>query len=340
MKYSYPIWSILFCGLLLSACQVQNDEPVEITGSAMGSTYSISIVSLPAPLELRRVEQQIAQILDEINRSMSTYLPDSELSRINQSSSSEWIPVSLPLYEVLAEAQRVSTLTQGKFDITVGPLVNLWGFGPEPDKQTIPDKDAIEAARHRVGYQQLELRASPPAIKKHSPLAWIDLSGIASGYAADRVAELLDADHIDRYLVNISGEMRARGTNTHDEAWQIGIEKPLINRQDVQTVIPLLNTGLTTAGDYRNFFVHNGKRYSHTIDPATGWPIAHALASVTVVHDSAMTADALDTALMVMGPDMAYEFAERENIAALFIIAESDNFIVKQSGRLATILVK
>jgi len=340
VKYRYPVWPVVVCGLLLGACQPQQAGPVEITGSAMGSTYEINIISLPAPLSRPRLEQQITQILDDINRSMSTYLPESELSRINRSSANDWIPLSTPLYEVLAEAQRISTLTQGKFDITVGPLVNLWGFGPDPDRQTIPDTKAIAEARRRVGYQNLELRASPPAIRKNSSLVYIDLSGIVPGYAADRIADLLDGNRIDRYLVNISGEMRARGTNTHDEAWQIGIEKPLIDRQDVQTVIPLLNTGLTTAGDYRNFFVHDGKRYSHTIDPATGWPIAHSLASVTVVHDSAMTADALDTALMVMDPDMAYEFAERENIAALFIIAEGDNFIVKQSSRLATILVK
>lgn len=340
MKYRYPVWPVVVCALLLGACQIQQADPVEITGSAMGSTYAINIISLPAPLSRPRLEQQITQILDDINRSMSTYLPDSELSRINRSSSNDWIPLSIPLYEVLAEAQRISTLTQGKFDITVGPLVNLWGFGPDPDRQTIPDTKAIAEARRRVGYQNLELRASPPAVRKNSSLVYIDLSGIVPGYAADRIADLLDENRIDRYLVNISGEMRARGTNTHNEAWQIGIEKPLTDRQDVQTVIPLLNTGLTTAGDYRNFFVHDGKRYSHTIDPATGWPVAHSLASVTVVHDSAMTADALDTALMVMGPETGYQFAEKENIAALFIIADGDNYIVKQSTRLATILVK
>jgi thiamine biosynthesis lipoprotein len=231
-------------------------------------------------------------------------------------------------------------MTNGSFDITVGKLVNLWGFGPDPGRQSIPDTGAIRDAMQWVGYRNVELRETPTAVRKRHARIYIDLSGIASGYAADRIADLLDKRGIHNYLVDISGEIRARGSNHEQQVWRIGIEKPLSDRRSVQTIVRLDNTGLTTAGDYRNYFMYNNQRYSHTIDPATGWPVAHHLASVTVIDDSAMLADALDTALMVMGPEQAYQFAEQQGIAALLIIPAADHFIVRYTSRFAPNLVK
>ncbi len=331
---------IIICLLLITGCGNPQNQPVEFTGPTMGSTFTVTIPVLPDAVSRPELEVQIDQILDEINQTMSTYIPESELSRINTSSSTDWISISAQLYEVLAAAQHVSQISNGAFDITVGALVNLWGFGPEPGNQHIPDTRTISDAMQWIGYQYIELQAFPAAVKKRHARTYIDLSGIASGYAADRIADLLDNREIKHYLVDISGEIRSRGRNKLDQIWRIGIEKPLIDRRSVQTIIALDNTGMTTAGDYRNFFVHDGKRYSHTIDPATGWPVSHNLASVTVLDDSAMIADALDTALMVMGPERGYQFAEQENIAALFILADGDNFIQKYTKPFASSLIE
>lgn len=331
---------IFICLLLLAACSESQDHQFELSGPTMGSTFAVTIPVLPVTVSRPELEVQITQILEEINQTMSTYLPESELSRFNTSSSTDWIPVSPQLYEVLAAAQHVSQISDGAFDITVGALVNLWGFGPEPGNQQIPDANALREAMQWVGFQHIELQSFPAAVKKRHARTYLDLSGIASGYAADRLAALLDSKDIKHYLVDISGEIRARGRNSQDQVWRVGIEKPLIDRRSVQYIIALDNTGMTTAGDYRNFFVHDGKRYSHTIDPATGWPVSHKLTSVTVLDDSAMIADALDTALMVMGPEQGYLFAEQENIAALFILIDGDNFIRKYTSSFASSLIE
>lgn len=338
----YPLTCLLavICVLVLNACSTPQDHGVAITGPTMGSTFSVSIPVLPEQLSRDELEKQINDILADINQTMSTYLADSELSRINTSSSTDWIPISPRLYAVLSASQQISELSHGAFDITVGALVNLWGFGPPASKQKIPDANAIQELMQWTGYQHIELRASPAAIRKAYPQTYLDLSGIASGYAADCLAELLDSHAISNYLVDISGEIRARGRNTRNQIWRVGIEKPLVDRRDVQTIIALDNLGLTTAGDYRNFFVHKGKRYSHTIDPSTGWPVSHNLSAVTVIDKSAMIADALDTALMVMGPDRAFQFAEEHHIAALFILVDGDKFIQKASSQFSPALLQ
>jgi thiamine biosynthesis lipoprotein len=271
---------------------------------------------------------------------MSTYIPDSELSLINSSTSTEWIPVSSQLYDVLFAAQQVSRQTDGAFDITVGPLVNLWGFGPDKVNRPVPAAEDIATILPGTGYRQLELRTSPPAVKKHHPSTYLDLSGIAKGYAVDRIAALLEKNGINRFMVEIGGEIRARGSNQREETWRVGIEKPLIDQRAVEVIIHLPDTGMATSGDYRNFFMHDGRRYSHTIDPATGWPVSHDLTSVSVLDDSAMMADALATALMVMGPDLAWRFAEDRNIPALFIINSKDEFTEKHTTSFSPYLIE
>jgi thiamine biosynthesis lipoprotein len=271
---------------------------------------------------------------------MSTYLPDSELSLINASMAADWIPVSETLFEVLAAADRISRATSGAFDITVGRLVNLWGFGPGGPDQQIPPANRISDALQATGYRQIELRPAPPSLRKLNPRIYLDLSGIAPGYAADRIADFLEDRDIYDYLVDISGEIRARGENRLHQAWRVGIERPLPDGRAVQRIIRLEGTGMTTSGDYRNFFVREGRRYSHTIDPATGWPIAHELTSVTVIDRSAMDADALDTAFMVMGPERAWQFAEEHNIPAFFIINRHGEFIERYTTPFSAYLVK
>lgn len=303
----------------------------------MGTGYSVKITDLPPEIELQRLERDIARLLEEINGLMSTYQEDSELSRFNRSRRTDWIAVSPELVYVVKEAQRVSRLSGGAFDVTVGPLVNLWGFGPSVSFPEMPSAAQIAAARKRVGFKWLQIRSSPPALRKEREDIYVDLSGIAKGYGVDRVAEFLEAQGIHNYLVDIGGEERIKGHSSLGEAWRIAIAQPVPGEPRVQCIIELDSGGLATSGNYRNYFEQEGKRYSHIIDPRTGWPISHQLASVTVLSDTAMRADALATALMVLGPKQGVRLAEQEKIAALLIIKTPTEFTEKATAEFTKI---
>jgi len=316
---------------LLSACQsgTQQRALTELQGATMGTTYTVKVVGLPAELKPERIQAAIDSILEKINRQMSTYLPDSELSQLNRSQATDWIDASQELVDVLKQAQRVSALTNGAFDVTVGPLVNLWGFGPSTGINQVPSDQDIQEARNRVGYRGLQVRSSPPAIRKDRPDLYVDLSAIAKGYAVDKVAEHLQALEIDDYMVEIGGEIQAKGRNASDRFWRIAVEKPSTGSRSLHTVIELNDVGIATSGDYRNYFEKEGRRYSHTIDPMTGHPVTHKLASVTVANPSTMQADVMATALMVLGPEAGYRFAEQHKLAAFFIVKSEDGFYDK-----------
>jgi len=316
---------------LLSACQSGTPQRAltELQGATMGTTYTVKVVGLPAELKPERIQAAIDSILEKINRQMSTYLPDSELSQLNRSQATDWIDASQELVDVLKQAQRVSALTNGAFDVTVGPLVNLWGFGPSTGINQVPSDQDIQEARNRVGYRGLQVRSSPPAIRKDRPDLYVDLSAIAKGYAVDKVAEHLQALEIDDYMVEIGGEIQAKGRNASDRFWRIAVEKPSTGSRSLHTVIELNDVGIATSGDYRNYFEKEGRRYSHTIDPMTGHPVTHKLASVTVANPSTMQADVMATALMVLGPEAGYRFAEQHKLAAFFIVKSEDGFYDK-----------
>jgi thiamine biosynthesis lipoprotein len=330
-KLAIVLW-ISLTGLL-SACQSGSQDRALTTlqGATMGTTYTVKMVELPSGLEPDSIRAEIDVILEKINRQMSTYLQDSELSEFNRRRVTDWIDVSQQLVDVLHQAQQISVLTEGAFDVTVGPLVNLWGFGPAPGDDQPPSDQAIRQAMDRVGYARLQVRSSPPAIKKHRADLYVDLSAIAKGYAADVIAENLLARGVDHYMVEIGGEVRARGRNARGTLWRIAIEKPSSGSRSVHTVIELNDLGMATSGDYRNYFETEGRRYSHTIDPRSGRPVTHKLASVTVAHPSTMQADALATALMVLGADAGYRFAEEHELAAFFIVKGEDGFYDKAS---------
>jgi len=313
---------------LLSGCQSGTPQRAltELHGATMGTSYTVKLVELAGELEAAEIQAEIDVILENINRQMSTYLEDSELSRFNRSASIDWTDVSPQLAEVLKQAQQLSALTNGAFDVTVGPLVNVWGFGPAPGEDEMPAEQTIRDAMGRVGYQALQVRRSPPAVRKDRPDLYVDLSAIGMGYAVDAVAEYLQALAVDDYMVEIGGEIRARGRNARDTLWRIAIEKPSTGSRVLHTIIELDDVGIATSGDYRNYFEQAGRRYSHTIDPATGRPVTHRLASVTVADPSAMRADALATALMVLGPEAGYRFAEKHELAAFFIVKSEDGF--------------
>ena len=296
----------------------------QISGPTMGTTYTVKVVESSVPGD--RMRADIVVILDRIDARMSTYRADSEVTRFNRSRSTEWFAVSEETRSVVDTALQVSNATGGAFDITVAALVDLWGFGPAAGTQTPPAPEQIQAKLERTGYRHLETRSSPPAVRKNLPEIEIDLSAIAKGHAVDQVAEYLESQGIHRYLVEIGGELRAKGTNADNLPWVIAIERPVPYERTVHTVIQIIGTGMATSGDYRNFFERDGKRFSHTIDPRTGMPVTHDLASVSVVGPSVILADAMATALMALGPDDGFQFAQAQNLAALFIQEHPEGF--------------
>lgn len=320
--------SLLFATLLLSACGEGSPDhgAVSFSGATMGTTYSVKAVGVPSEVEPGQLREEVDAILKQVNDRMSTYDESSELSRFNRQRSTDWIGVSSSLLTVVREALRVSRLSSGAFDVTVGPVVNLWGFGPDPRREGIPTEAEIGAAVARVGYERLHIRASPPAIRKDDPDVYVDLSAIAKGYGVDTVAAHLEDRGIENYLVEVGGELRAKGNKAPANPWRIGIERPTPTARVVEEVIRLSDGAVATSGDYRNFFELNGERFTHEIDPRTGRPVTHNLASVTIISHSAMHADAMATALMILGPESGFQVAEQENLAALFLIKESNSF--------------
>lgn len=296
------------------------------TGETMGTVYAVKVV---APSSFfsgggrDRAAERISAELDSVNRKMSAYLPDSELSRFNAFQLGEPFSVSAATLEAFSYAREVSAATNGAFDITVGPLVNLWGFGPE-GRQEAPSEDEIEALRNSLGYQKVTIDKEAGTLFKSRPDLYCDLSAIAKGFAVDRVAEALDELGFEDYLVEVGGEVRTGGVNLEGAAWRIGIETPISGERTVHRVVALSGWSMATSGDYRNYYEEDGVRVSHTINPRTGRPIAHRLASVSVIHEVCALADAYATAFMVLGPDQGFALAEELEIAAVFIVHAGD----------------
>jgi len=302
--------------VLAGACS----RPPAVTplrGTTMATTWSVQVADPVADRDALRASVQSS--LDRIERLMSTYMPASEVSRFNASPSTDWMPVDRQTCEVVRLALDVSEQSGGAFDITVAPLVNLWGFGPDGTITDRPDRERIDSVRERTGYRRLEADCTRPAIRKSHAALEIDLSGIAKGYAADVVARRLEQESVDNYLVEIGGEMRLKGSKPDGASWRIGIEAPDRDQRAVFDALALADAGVATSGDYRNYLEFDGRYYSHTIDPRTGNPVEHATAAVTVIAENAAFADAMATALLVLGSDDGLALAERETIAALFL---------------------
>jgi thiamine biosynthesis lipoprotein len=236
------------------------------------------------------------------------------------------------LFEVLKAAQKISKLTQGAFDISIAPLVNLWGFGPDEMTYTVPEEGEIKQQLNQIGYQHLLLSDKADKIKKMIPSLILDLSALAKGYAVDQVALLMERSNISSYLVEIGGEIRLKGKNVDGQLWRIAIEKPMPDNRVIHKVLPISNIAMATSGDYRNYFEKDGIRFSHTIDPRTGYPVTHKLASVTILSENTMEADALATAIMVLGPNDGYQLAEKKQIAALFLIKTGTGYEEKSTS--------
>ncbi|MBN2644840.1 MAG: FAD:protein FMN transferase [Desulfuromonadaceae bacterium] len=337
MKRPLILLLLLFVALLavprfFSPPQSPSIELLSLTGSTMGTSYHIKVVPNPQRSEtVDTLQQRVQQRLDQINHLMSTYQKDSELSRINQAKAEQWMPVSDETLLVILTAQQVSQDSDGAFDITIGNLVNLWGFGPTINLHALPDPQKISTLRDQVGYTRLRLDTEHRQVAKGNDQLYLDLSAIAKGYAVDAVAELLSASGYQHYMVEIGGEIRTRGQKSATAPWAIGIEEPITDGRNIQKILHLGDAAMATSGDYRNYFEQDGKRYSHTIDPRTGYPIEHRLASVSVLSDSCMLADAYATTLMVMGPERGMAWAEKMGLAVYMIIKEEKGFSTRAS---------
>lgn len=309
----------------ITACS-PSPQSLQLSGQTMGTSYNITIVVDGSFHQdhLQLLQQQIDQRLQRINQLMSSYIADSELSLFNQSAPNQWYTVSSETFEVLRYSQSLSKQSQGKFDITVSPLINLWGFDVEKMVE-FPSDQVIQLAQQQVGWESLLLDEETSRIKKQKPLT-INLSAVAKGYGVDQVALLLEEQGINNYLVEIGGEIRVKGHNSRQQLWRIGVESPSFLQSGVQEVIQLDGKAVATSGDYRNFFERDGVRYSHTIDPETGKPVIHNIASLTVVADNAMAADGLATAFMVMGEEQALAMATQYNIPIYILLYENDTF--------------
>lgn len=286
----------------------------------MGTSYTVKLAGVVAEDQRPRIQRAIERELDNVNSKMSTYLAGSEVSRFNASQSMEPFPVSADTVAVIAEAARIGRLSGGALDITVGGLVEAWGFGPKDQPVQAPPETELRRLKARVGWSKIKLDAEGATIRKLDPAVRIDLSAIAKGYAVDRVAEALDALGYGRYLVEAGGEVRVRGNNIADRPWRVGIEKPEEGRRGIYRVLGLENRSMATSGDYRNFYDLDGVRVAHTIDPRTARPVKHDLASVTVVAESCMAADGWATALMVLGENEGYDLALERDLNALFLV--------------------
>ena len=308
---------------ILSACSGEKMPVVHLNGPTMGTTYNIKYV-IEDEGGREDLQRKVDDRLAEINKLMSTYDTTSELSRFNQYRYTDTFAVSDETKLVVTEALRLGELSDGVLDITVGPLVNLWGFGPNKRPAHIPSQEQIDEVRDFVGLDKIAVSDSG-LIKRH-PMVYVDLSTIAKGYGVDQIAELLERHGLKNYLIEIGGEMRVRGHRGNGDPWLIAIEKPVTTERAIQKVVTIGRNAIATSGDYRNYYEDDGVRYSHLIDPRTGRPISHNLVSVTVVHPSSMTADGLATAINVMGWEQAKTLAEEQGLAVLLIRKTDEGF--------------
>ena len=309
----------------------------EINGTTMGTTYSIKIFDYASDHNLKFIQNRIDSVLERVNNKFSKYKLDSEISIINKSKTSEGIHLSKEFSNLLSQCFELNKKSNGYFDPTVSPLIEMWGFGASGVRAVPPSDSVVAVTLEKVGL--LNLRLDGDSLFKLNTEVELDFSAIAKGWGVDQISYFLKKESIVNFMVEIGGEVRCSGSNAGN-AWKIGISHPIHqeNNKDIIEVINLNNQSIATSGDYRNYFEYEGNHYSHTLDPRTGWPVSHELTSVSVIEQSAMNADALATALMVLGPELGLQLATRENIAALLILRIDEEFKILQSPAYKTYL--
>lgn len=322
---------LLTCALLIVGCS-QSDEPQELylEGKTMGTTFHIKVYAKQEKLDSLNLLPEINQLLKEINQSMSTYISDSEINQFNQLAAGQVMPISSDFRAVVSESIRLGESTK-TLDVTMGPLIDLWGFGPDKKPTKRPSDAELAAMVNNIGVDKLML--TEQGLAKTKDGLELSFSATAKGYGIDKVAELLESYDLTNYMVEIGGELRVSGTKPSNAAWRIAIEQPDAppGAREVHKVVEPGTNGMATSGDYRIFYEMEGETYSHLIDPITGMPSRHDLVSVTVLHPSAMTADGLATALTVMGMEKAQRYAKKHGLA-VYLIAKSKDGLVTYSS--------
>lgn len=322
-RYPPALLFMPLLSLILSGCQHQTSDEVEIAGNAQGTTFHIKYVQPAHPISREELSRKIEDRFAELDKKLSNYRDDSEISIINHQNSQEWITVSQEIMDQLVIAQHVFKLSGGCYDVTVKPLFDLWGFSRHEGR--IPAPEEINETLKTIGGQHLLLDPPHHRIRKLLPQLRIDLSSIAQGYSVAQMANLLENAGITNYLAEIGGEMKVRGHKASGQPWRVAIEKPLPNTQEVSeilTVTQASGTAIMTSGTYRNYFEANGRTYSHILDPSTGYPVNHHLLSTTVLHPDPTWADAWSTALLCLGEKRGFRIAEQENLKAVFIFGD------------------
>lgn len=311
-----------------------------LDGKTMGTFWRVSVVGIDAA-RAEKLRNRIQAQLDADDRLLSTYKNDSALMRFNRSTSLTPWPVSEALADIVTTSLRIGAKTDGAMDITVGPLVNLWGFGPDKQPVQIPTQAQIDAAKAKTGLSHLTVinQARRQYLQKDLPDLYVDLSTVGEGYAADHLARLMEQEGITRYLVSVGGALNSRGMNAQGQPWRVAVQKPTDRENAVQAIVDINGHGISTSGSYRNYYELDGKRLSHVIDPQTGRPIEHNLVSVTVIAPTALEADGWDTGLMVLGAEKAKEVVRREGLAVLMITREGERFSTWMSPQFAGFLI-
>ncbi|MFY8328568.1 FAD:protein FMN transferase [Pseudoalteromonas sp. ZZD1] len=317
--------------LLISGCG-QSDEPKELylEGKTMGTTYHIKVFAKQEKLDTLNLLPEITELLKDINLSMSTYIKESEINQFNRLAAGEVMPISSDFRAVVSESIRLGESTK-TLDVTMGPLIDLWGFGPDKKPTKRPTDEALASMIAKIGVDKLKL--TEQGLAKTIDGLELSFSSTAKGYGIDKVAELLESHGLTNYMVEIGGELRIAGKKPNEQDWRIAIEQPDAEpgTRKVHHILAPGNNGMATSGDYRIFYEMDGVTYSHLIDPVTGMPSRHDLVSVTVLHPSAMTADGLATALTIMGMDKAQAYAEKNDLA-VYLIAKSKDGLVTYSS--------
>ncbi|CAI8960898.1 FAD:protein FMN transferase [Pseudomonas sp. IT-P176] len=304
------------------------DSQEKFGGPTMGSSYSIQYVrhaGLPGPAQVR---QQVEAILTEVDQQLSTYRSDSDIERFNALPANSCQPMPAAVLQLVQVGEQFSRASEGAYDLTVGPLMNLWGFGPQARTVQVPSEQALAQVRQRVGYQHLRIDAGQ--LCKDAAVE-VDFDSIAAGYTVDRIAAALGSLGISSYLVEVTGELKAAGIKLDGNPWKIALEEPRDDQQVVERILALDGYGVSTSGDYRNYFEQGGRRYSHTFDARNGAPVLHDLAAVTVVAPQTLMADGWSTLLLILGPEQGLAYAEKHAIAAFFVMRTERGFVTRSS---------
>lgn len=305
----------------------------------MGTSWRVSIIDVGED-RLPALQQKIQAQVDADDYLLSSWKNDSAVMQFNQAVTTAPWPVSPELADIVTLSLRIGARTHGAMDITLGPLVNLWGFGPGTPPLQTPDPHQIATAKARIGLQHLQVinHADGQYLQKDIADLFIDLSTVGEGYAADHLARLMEQEGISRYLVSVGGALVSRGMNAQGVPWRVAIQKPTDQENAVQAIVDINGHGISTSGSYRNYYELDGKRISHIIDPRTGYPIDHHLVSVTVIAPTALEADGWDTGLMVLGPEKAQQVALEQGLAVYMIIKEGNGFTRWMSPQFHTFL--